>query len=168
MSEKPSKEFRKYLIVPTEMYGKMHSGMIHESRLSDLERKMLNVLRDTKYSTTQRLKFYQQLLFNSMKKTEQKRKVTHEMGVQTDNSNPMSTQTDHLNNDLFGFANAAVGDELRRFSTPLKAFENPNVEDVFATPETNFGPPNQEEYFEGLARPLSTIPTRKAAPPFAG
>lgn len=159
MNEKPSKEFRKYLIVPTEMYRKMHSGIINESRLSDFERKMLEILRDKNLSTTQRLKFYQQLLFARSKKPEpevKKKVTTREIGIQSDN----------LNGESFEFANAAVGDELRRFSTPLKAFKNPQVDDVFITPETNFGPPNQEEYFERLPSSPSATPVRKIIPPF--
>lgn len=156
MNEKPSKEYKKYLIVPTEIYEKMHSGMINESRLSVLERKMLGILRDPKYSTTQRLKFYQQLLMIRMKPEAEKKKVSHEM----------STQTDNYDNDPFKFNDVAVGDELRRFSTPLKAFKNPNINDVFITPEANFPPPNPEEYFDGSPPSLNVRPTRKLPAPY--
>lgn len=61
-------KFQKYVMVKHDLFQHMKSSAIDEKNLSNDEVQMLKVLKDSKLSVNQRLKYYQQILFRTLSK----------------------------------------------------------------------------------------------------
>lgn len=159
-SEKDEKKYKRYIIVAPEVYTELKAAAVADAHLSDVEKKMLNMLRDTTYSSTQRLAFYHKLLLNNLRKvysdpsksTDAETRKSKNVATSTFESKNVGTDEDLAYND---FAS-------RKSSTPIKKFQNAELENQFKTP-TEFANKNAEDIFETPSGALQYVPMAHAA-----
>lgn len=85
-----NKKFKKFVVVNPELFEKLKSTSFEGLKLSEIEKKMVSILRNNQLTVNQRLRMYHNLLYQNIRlqKLQQesklnKPKVTHEMSVQT-------------------------------------------------------------------------------------
>lgn len=99
-----NKKFKKFVVVNPEFYEKLKASGFEGLKLSEVEKKMVSVLRNNKLTINQRLMMYHNLLYQNMRLMKQqeptinKTKVTtHEMSVQT---TPQDTEDAEMMNEI--------------------------------------------------------------------
>lgn len=87
-------KFKKFVVVNADTFAKIKSLSIPNSHLSLTERKMLSILRNNKLTVNQRIKFYQQLLYQKLRSDQQSKRNTSEKSTQNDMQIPLSLENE--------------------------------------------------------------------------